>query len=96
MTIYDRVRDYQNQAQCLGREPRIVFLSENSFWNLYAELDQDSWLHDHGVKALSEKTKVYTLLGMDFYVSDDMPEDEIYIGYHPTEFLIGAFGRKDS
>jgi hypothetical protein len=95
MTALDEIRERYNQARSLDKKPSIVFLSENMFWNLYAELDHESWLNDYGIKALSDRTKVYTLLGMDFYVSDDMPEGEIYIGYHPAEYMY-AFGRESS
>lgn len=90
MTVYDKIRNKQGQARNLGYNPKIAFVSENNFWNLCAELDLGFWRPDHGAKVLSEKTKAYTLFGMNVYVSDDMPEDEIYIGYHPVEFLLGA------
>ena len=80
MNVHDIDKKRNSFIAKHNRRPDVVFMSDVDFQVLYEEYKRFIPIN---LKALTEKTKVAELLGMEIYVSPELEEGEVYIGYVP-------------
>ena len=84
MDIHDLNKRRNSFIAKHGRKPTVMFMNDVDFDVLYMQFKEHlDHLMPAEVRMLSEKTKVVELLGMEIYVSPEIDEGEVFIGYLP-------------
>jgi len=80
MDMYDLNKRRNSFISRYNKKPTAIFMNDVDFEVLYEEYKKFIPMN---LKPLTERTKVAELLGMEIYVSPEIEEGEVFIGYLP-------------